>query len=234
MRYLLIIILAFTLKGAYAQWLNKEPLYPNAKTVKIVGNKGYWRLLTIDSAGRVVIEESYKKGKLLARSINEYNSHNDKTHITQTFDINNPGKVSTTRYDYQYVDSIITYQKVSFDGGLSATIQLIERGGDSVVVYKVDTGDIYRLTYKNGLLQQLKHSDPNDKSVEITTYQHFANGRVKHRLYKQDPPGRIVYSGVPASDDMSYKYVYDGKGRVKKTYNIVSGKAYKTARYIYR
>jgi hypothetical protein len=191
MKYLLIIIAVFTFGDAYAQLLHKEPVYPYAKTVKIYNNNGYWRSLTIDSAGRVVTEESYKKNKLLAKLINEYNRHNDKIKTTQTFDINNPDKARTTHYEYKYAGDIITYQKISFENGISTTIQLIERTSDSILVYNVDAIWIYKLTYKNGLLHQLQQSDLKDKSVQTTTYQYFPNGKVKHRLFEQNPPGKF-------------------------------------------
>jgi hypothetical protein len=69
----------------------------------------------------------------------------------------------------------------------------------------------------------------------ITEYWYFPTGDLKRRKITRIPEPEIkgVYVPGPGSDDMSYEYKYDKKGRIKKHYTIVEGKRYRLAKYRY-
>jgi len=247
---LIILMIPTTIK---AQLFEVNELYPNVTTIKGKyfsgsGGGGYWSLDYLDSIGRKLIKESYRKKQLLARQKIEYDSHNNKLFEIQTFDFNNPERIDTNKYEYKYSSNRIVYQYRKLTINDSTVTELIKNKGDSILVYREmayyyrpNTGKsdvyetIYTLTYRNNHLIRNEILEKANNSKEIKTYEYFDNGRLKRRVIKRipEPKLQVVYTGGPGRDDEYYKYKFDTKDRIKKFYRIINGKSYKIAVYSY-
>ncbi|MFD0750918.1 hypothetical protein ACFQZS_12255 [Mucilaginibacter calamicampi] len=253
MKYFLIGLVICCFTEARAQLFHPKELYPNTRIVKGKyyngSGTGFWSLYKVDALGRVVTEERYRKNKLLSRTHNVYNEHNDKIKVLYVFDSNNPDRVDSTRYIYKYSGDVIAYENEISANGDSTVARLMERKADSILVYNQksyyrnrEKGNtriveyIYKLTYSKGLNVVFEIFDPIEKSTETKTFQYFTNGRLKRQIITRipEPTGKIVYAGAPGSDDMAFNYTLDGKGRLKKTFVVVEGVTYKRARYTYK
>jgi hypothetical protein len=236
-----------------AQLFEENELFPNTTTIKGKyyngsGGRGYWSKDYVDSFGRVIRKESYRKKQLMSRHEIEYDNPNNKTLDIQTFDYNNPDRVDTLRFEYKYSGNRIIQQIQKRSTNDSTVIDLIENLGDSVLMYqekafhyrpktgKTDIYEtIYTLRYRNRLLMSNEVHDKSDNSKKIQTYEYYDNGRLKRRTIERipKPVENLLYVGGPGSDDERYKYTFDSKGRVKKFYRIIEGKKFKIAVYKY-
>jgi len=247
---LIILMIPTTIK---AQLFVDNELYPNSTTIKGkyfngTGGRGYWSLDYLDSIGRVIVKESYRKKQLMARQKIEYDSHNNKLFEIQTFDVNNPERIDTFKYEYKYSGNRIIYQYRKLSAIDSTVTELIKNEGDSIFLYqemayyyrpKTGKSDVYEtiftLLYRNNLLVKNEILDKEYNSKEIKTYEYFDNGRLKRRVIKRIPEPTVkgLYTGGPGSDDEYYKYKFDSKDRIKKFYRIINVKSYKIAVYSY-
>jgi hypothetical protein len=238
-----------------AQLFEKQEFYSNVKTIKGKyyngsGGGGYWSIAKLDTLGRTIKNESYRKKKLLARNSFIYNFNNDKLYYIVTFDINNPNRIDTIfHYEYKYQNNRIVYQKnIRSNFHDSTVIQLIENKGDTILIYqeksyyfqlKTNTTDIFErrhiLKYRNDLLVHLEEFDISRNIKKNTHFEYYPNGRLKHRKIEREPAPEFksTYMGVLGSDDMSYKYKFDKSGRIQRLYYIIGKKKYKIAAYKY-
>jgi len=255
MKYLFTgLILTLKLTIIDAQLFENIELYPDVMIIKGkyyngTGGGGYWSLNKVDSLGRIIEEENYRKKKLLSRDKIVYDNHNNKLFdIYQTYDINNPDKIDTNRYEYKYSENRIIYQYRKLSDNDSIVTELIKNEGDSIFKYqekayyirpktgKTDIYEtIYTLKYRNNLLISNEILDKENNSKEIKTYEYFDNGRLQRRVIERIPEPQLkgVYTGGPGSDDEYYKYKLDKLGRIVKFYRIINGKKYKIAVYRY-
>jgi hypothetical protein len=236
-----------------AQLFEDTELFPQTNIVKGkyysgTGGGGYWSLDYVDSIGRVVIKESYRKKQLMSRRKIEYDSRNNKIFDIQTFDFNNPERIDTFKYEYKYDHNRIVYQYRKLSSNDSTVIELVENKGDTVFIYqekafhfRPQTGKtvvfekIYTLKYRNDLLISKETYNKENNSKEIKTYAYYDNGRLKRRIIEMipKPEQNPIYVGGPGSDDESYRYKLDSKGRILKYFKIINRKKYKIAVYSY-
>ena len=247
----ILTILFFTNK-MNAQLFEKQEFYPDIKTIKGKyysgsGGGGYWSFAKLDTLGRTIEKESYRKKKLLGKDKFVYNSNNDKSYYIVTFDINNPNRIDTiSHYEYEYQENRISYQNRISSRGDSTVIRLIDNKADTMLIYqsktyyfrpKTNTTAIYEkrytLKYQNGLLVHLEEFDLNENSKEITYFEYYPNRNLKRRKIEREPEPEFqgVYVGGPGSDDEFYKYKFDKSGRIKTFYRIIGKKKYKIATY---
>ncbi len=247
---LILLWFPLTLK---AQLFETNELYLNTKVIKGkyyngTGGGGYWSLDYVDSIGRIIITESYHKKQLMSGQNIVYDKNNNEIFNIQTFDYNNPGRVDTVRYEYNYADNRIIYQFRKLSEYDSTVTVLIENQGDTLLKYqeqafyyrpKTNVTDAfethYTLRFKNDQLINKEKFNKEANSTEIEKYEYYENGLLKRRLIERIPqPGNeSVYIGGPGSDDEYYKYKLDAVGRIKVYYRIVNGKKFKIAGYRY-
>lgn len=247
---LILILISTTIK---AQLFERDELYPDTQIIKGkyyngTGGGGYWSLDHLDSIGRVIEKESYHKKQLMLRQKIEYDINNNKIFDIHTFDYNNQVRVDTFKYEYKYSGNRIIYQFRKLSDNDSTVLELIENHGDTLLKYQEKTfyyrpntketdvyETIYTLRYSNRLLVSNEAFDKEENSREIKNYEYFENGRLKRRVIERIPEPKIkgFYTGGPGSDDESYKYKLDTKGRIVKFYKIINGKRFKIAVYSY-
>jgi hypothetical protein len=211
------------------------------------GGGGYWSFEKLDSLGRIIEKENYRKKSLLSKEEFIYNSNDDKLYYIVTYDIDNPYRIDTiSRYEYKYQDNRIVYQKMIGSRGDSTVIRLIDSKEDIVVFQslsyyfrpKTNTIDIYEkrytLKYQDELLIQFEEFDLSRNDYEIIYFEYYPNGMLKRRKTKRKPESEIQsYLGGPGNDDMFYEYELDKEGRVRNLYYLINGKKYKMAVYKY-
>lgn len=236
-----------------AQLFVTHEIYPGITTIKMksyngTGGGGYWSIAKLDTLGRTIEREGYRKSELLTRSNYVYNSNNDQLHFIVSFDINHPNQIDTiSNYEYKYQGNRIVYQKnTNRNRRDSIVTQLIENKGDTILIYrnrtyyfrpKTNTTDIYEriytLKYQNGLLVHSEKFDFDRNEKEITYFEYYPNGKLKHRIIEREPEFEVLYTGGPGSDDEFYEYKFDKSGRVKTFYRVIGRKKYKIATYKY-
>jgi hypothetical protein len=227
-----------------AQLFHEKEFYPNVKTIKRKsyngsGGGGYWTIAKLDTLGRTIEKESYRKNTLLARDNYVYNFNNDQLYHIATYNINYPSRTNDTisNYKYRYEGNRIVYQKVVYRNG-STVIQLVENKDDTVLIYQQKRHDYiqrYILKYQNSLLVLFEEFDLDENSKTTTHFEYFSNGLLKRRKIEREPEPKLKmhYTGGPGSDDESYEYKFDKSGRVKTFYRIIEKKKYKIATYKY-
>ena len=256
MKRLIITLLTILLLGSSktdAQLFVTKEIYPDIATVNGkyyngTGGGGYWDIAKLDTLGRIIEKESYRKNKLLAKYNYTYNLNNDQLYYVVSFDTNHPNQIDTiSNYEYKYQGDIIVYQKNTNKNRRDSTvIQLIENKGDSILTYqdrsyyfrpKTNTTDIYErihtLKYQNGLLVYSEEFDINREKKEMKYFEYYPNGMLKRRKIEREPELKGYYSGGPGSDDEFYEYEFDKSGRIKTFYRIIGKKKYKIATYKY-
>jgi hypothetical protein len=247
---LLIVLFPITLK---AQLFEENELYPKVSVIigkyhNGSGGKGYWSKEYVDSIGRVIIKESYRKGQLMSRKNIVYDKNNNILFDIQTFDYNNPERVDTFRYEYKYEDKRIVFQYRKLSDNDSTVIKVIVNQGDTLFKYqenafyyrpKTNVTDVfetnYTLRYRNDQLISKEKFSNVENTTEIEKYEYYEYGRLKRRLIVRipQPEYESFYVGGPGSDDEYYKYKLDAVGRIKVHYRIVNGKKFKIAVYRY-
>jgi hypothetical protein len=236
------------------QMLEEKNSYPGVRTIKGKyfngsGGSGYWSFEKLDSIGRTIEKENYRKKKLLSREKFIYNSNNDKLYKIIVYNINDPIKTDTiVKYEYKYDSDMIVYQKSNFSKNDSTIIRLVENRGDTILIYKKQSyyfrpnknttdvyEEIYSFIYKNKRLTCFEIHDLNDNSKRTTYYNYFPNGKLKRRKIERNPMPDIEvrYVGGTDSDDMSYEYKLDEEGRIQNLYYLINEKKYKIATYKY-
>ncbi|HRO08461.1 MAG TPA: hypothetical protein PK047_06300 [Saprospiraceae bacterium] len=248
------LIILMTPISIRAQLFETNELYPNINVKKGKyfngsGGGGYWSLEYVDSIGRIISKESYRKKKLMSRQKIVLDDNNNTIYDIHTFDFNNPDRVDTFRYEYKYSNNRIIYQFSQLSENDSTVIKLIENQGDTLLKYqeqafhyrpKTKMTDIYEtvytLKYQNGQLIREEAFDKEQNSTEIKNYEYYDNGRLKRRRIERIPKlkDEPVYLGGPGSDNELYKYKLDSEGRIKTLYRIINGKKYKIAVYSYK
>lgn len=238
---------------SYAQLFETKELYTNTNVIKgkyfnESGGGRYWSLEYVDSIGRIINKESYYKKRLLSKQKLIYDNYNNLIFSIQTFDYNNPQRIDTLKYSYNYANNQITYQSRKLSNNDSTSIKLIENQGDTILKYREQAfyskpnaknmaiyETAYTLKYKDGYLVSEEKFDKQQNSTEIKKYEYFVNGRLKRRSIKRIPEPKIKnhYSGGPRSDDEFYKYKFNSKGKIRILYKIINGKKYKIAVYSY-
>ncbi len=250
-KFLVLLLLCCSFFNSHAQLFAVKNFYMHSGTVKSKfyngSGKGYWRLEKLDTLGRVVIEENYRKNVLLDRMFNTYNGRNDKVKIIYAYSINNPNRVDSVLYDYKYDGDFIIAQK-QINRNDTTTISLTERQGDSVLTYlerstrfnksianAISTNRRIIATTKAGRMDTFRIVNDNDRSTETKIYEYYPDGKLKRRTVKRDPEIKdVIYTGSPGSDDMGFIYKFDSKGRVKEDYVVVDGKTFKRVAYVYK
>ena len=209
MKKLIITILTILFLGnkINAQLFVTQEIYPDIITIKGkyysgTGGGGYWSVAKLDTLGRTIEKESYRKNELLARYNYAYNSNNDQLYYIVSFSINHPNQIDTIcNYEYKYQGDRIVYQKnTSRNRRDSTVIRLIENKGDTILVYqdksyyfrpKTNTTDIYErihtLKYQNSLLVHSEKFDLNRNEKEITYFEYYPNGKLKRRKIEREP-----------------------------------------------
>lgn len=234
--------------GNYFNELYQNVISIKGKHFNGTGGRGGYSLLYVDSLGRVIENERYRRKHLLWRQKFIYDNYNNWIFDTHTSDINNQDQITTSKYKYIYARNQIIYQCHFLRNNDSIVTKLTKNEGDTILKYqekayyfRPTTGKTavyeneYILRYKDGLLISNCIINKEDNSKEITTFEYYDNGRLKRRLIKRIPKPKqeSFYSGGPGSDDEYYKYKLDAKGRVRKFYRIINDKRYKIATYRY-
>jgi len=249
-------IIFLTLSFLFASQTNSQVLYKTdiSKGTKSIrgkyyngsGGKGYWDLRKLDPTGRTTIVKKYKRRKLLSETATSYDSRNNEVLSVSLFSINSPDRIDTNWVKkYKYSGNTITEEITKYSDKDSTIILLKSILDDTMFVYSEIT---YRSEHNKSWQHKTEHTiikDENslttkwvkeDEKRKITTeFEYYANGKLKRRVIYRDPEDKLkgVYTGGPGSDDQSWEYKYDKKGRVKVCYTIVKGKKYKIATYKY-
>ena len=247
----LILITPITI---HAQLFETNELYPNTNVIKGKyyngsGGGGYWSLEYVDSIGRIITKESYRKKQMMSRQKIVYDENNNKVFDIQTFDYNNPERVDTNRFEYKYADNRIIYQFRKLSEYDSTVIKLMANQGDTLLKYqeqafyyrpKSKTSDVYEthytLRYRESYLISKEIFDKDKNSTEIHKFEYYDNGRLKRRFIERIPgqEQKSFYVGGPGSDDEFYKYKLDSQGRILKYYKKINDKEFKIAVYKYQ
>ncbi len=214
------------------------------------GGNGYWNNKYLDKNGFVILEEKYKKEELLAAYSYRYDKIGNRISQTTVYDINNPNgeeenRISQYSYKYDNTGRVIEKQTMieEYD-----SIEKINRQIDSLT-YEIL--EINRRSYSNEIIIDIvltiveindksqitkRTTDENDSvGTNATQFIYFDNGELKRRIVTRSPKPKmkIVYTGWPGSDDMSWEYKFDKEGRIKKLYSIVNGRKTKLEEYRY-
>lgn len=249
-----VLVLLLITTTISAQLFEKKELYPNTKTIKGkyysgTGGNGYWSLDYVDSIGRVIKKENYHKKQLMSRHTLVYDDFNNKKYDIVTLQSDAPARVDTTWYEYRYAGNRIIYQSRKLTVNDSTVIELIDNQGDTILTYQekdlcwrsnTNSMDVcetnYILKFKNGILIREEKFKTYENTQETITYSYFNHGRLKRRVIERIPEPELeaIYTGGPGSDDESYKYKLDSKGRVAKFFRIIDEKKYKIAVYTYK
>jgi hypothetical protein len=215
------------------------------------GGRGYWNLKYYDQKGRMILQEKYRKRILMSRNAYEYNVQNDEVLSVSLYDINYPGKVDTISVEtYEYDESgqailnkstigktVITTRKTASSLPNMSEYHVISEHywqEKDIITYDTTTFHVI-LNNKNFIEKKIRRNRVSGEK-EITDFEYFDNGKLKRTKVTRIPVPEypVVYTGGPRGDDMSYKYKYNKKGRVKKLYTIVEGKKYKLEEYTYK
>ena len=243
---LTIIFFALISKG---QILYEKNFSPGINSIEAkYGENGFRNFEKLDSLGRTIERSSFRKKKLLEKTIYRYNNKNDIIRSIVTYNVNRPNKIDTTNYEYLYIKNYIEFEKCISPNKDSIIYKLIKNEGDSILTYqkisyyyspnkKIHThnDETYILSYQNNLLIKKEFIDHNNNK-EINNFEYYPNGKLKHRIVKRipEPDSKVVVAGAPYSDNQFYKYTYDSSGRVKKYYTVIDNRTYKLATYKYK
>jgi hypothetical protein len=215
------------------------------------GGSGYWNNKFLDIKGRVILEENFKKKELLAVYAHRYDELDNMILSITVYDINNlkgDDEFRINKFSYKYDDNGRVVEKKSAIGN-SFSSKKIQKQIDSntfeiIEVHqnylkeeeRIDTTEtIIMLDHEGKLLKKIQNSFEDD-GTNTTHFQYYKNGNLKRRIIERNPKPKveIVYTGWPGSDDMTWQYEYDKKGRVLRLYSIVEGKKYKLEEYEYK
>jgi hypothetical protein len=129
------------------------------------GGKGFRTFEKLDSLGRTIEKSSFKKKKLLEKTIYQYNKKNDIVSSIVIYDLNRPNKIDTTKYEYSYINNRIKFEKCIFPNKDSTIYKLIKNDGDSILTYQKSSyyyspnkksnnhvDETYILSFQNNLL----------------------------------------------------------------------------------
>ncbi|MDF2380675.1 hypothetical protein JMG10_04310 [Nostoc ellipsosporum NOK] len=252
MRTFTLIALLLFAGSLQAQLFKQKLFYPNTSTVTRkslngTGGKGFWTLEHLDNLGRPVARDYYRNKKLLQQDIYKYNGMNDLVEEVIAFDINDPKRKDTTRYEYVYDKGLITWQKQINGNKDSTIIQLVEKNGDSVLRYssiayhyapdKKTTIQVEKrivATFnKNRLVQLFTESMNKELGDVLVVYEYDENGLLQHRMTRGNTP-EVVRLGSPGSPVAQYTYEYDEWGRLISYYSIVNDESILLASYEYK
>ena len=120
------------------------------EVLAVLGAEGYWTFEELDELGRTITKEYYRRKKLLAREVYQYNHMNDEILWIQTFDINNPSRIDSTFTEYEYdINGTITRQRQTYSNREDSIIfDLVDIKGDTLnyskraFYYRPRTGSI--------------------------------------------------------------------------------------------
>ncbi len=238
----------------HGQIFSKSEIFKGVQVIKGKyyngsGGKGYWDIKNIDSSGRTILKKSYKNKDLLSETKTVYDSNNNELMSIGLYNINRPNQTDTNWViSYTYSGNEIIKQSTKYSDEDSTIVQLIQNNNDSLYFYKETSyhyrkkenkswnhTTVHQITKdKNGLMVQWIKED--DERKFITDFEYYQNGEIKRRVITRIPAyeNEEIYLGGPGSDDQSWEYTYDKKGRVKVHYTIVGGKKYKIAKYKYK
>ncbi|MTB53533.1 hypothetical protein [Lewinella sp. W8] len=178
-----------------------------------------------------------------------YDDHNNVLFDVETYSINDPARIDTNRWEYQYRGDRIRFQYRKLSDHDSTVIKLVKNQGDTLLqyreeahYYRLSTGvtdvfeTVYTLAYSEGRLIKKEEFDVNQNARKITQYSYYDHGRIKRKQIDRIPESadEPVYVGGPGSDDESYEYKLDDAGRVTKFYKIIGGRKFLIATYRYR
>lgn len=252
MRPFALIILLFFAGSLQAQLFKQKSFYPNTSIITRnshngTGGKGFRTLEHLDNLGRPVARDHYRKKKLLQQDIYKYNDMNDLVEEVVAFDINDPQRKDTTRYEYVYDKGLITWQK-QVNGNKNSTItRLVEKKGDSVLRYSSTAyhyapdkkttiqveKQIVATFYKNRLVQLFTESMNKELGNVLIVYDYDENGLLQHRMTRGNTP-EVIRLGSPGSPVARYTYEYDEFGRLINYYSIVNDESILLASYEYK
>ncbi len=243
---LTIILFALISKG---QILYEKNFYPGINSIEgKYGKNGFRSFEKLDSLGRTIERSRFKKKKLLEKIIYRYNHKNDIISSIIIYDVDISNKFDTTNYEYFYINNSIEFEKCIFSDKDSIIYKLIKNVGDAILTYQkisyyysqnkknnTHNDETYILYYQNNLLIKKELID-NNNNREISNFEYYPNGKLKHRIVKRIPESdsKVVVAGAPYSDNQFYNYTYDSKGRVKKEYTVIGDRRYKLATYKYK
>jgi hypothetical protein len=256
MPYLFVLALCLLCQHLNAQILYREMRHPGVREIHTryysgSGGRGYTSEERLDPQGRVVNKKSLRKNKLLAEYTYAYSPHHDLTEEITVFDINRPEAPTTaTTHAYNYAtDGTIIRKETRTQAGDRTVIELTRQEGNSLRHYRrthtrpagsSPTPEDHLLVYdEEGRIERWENWQPDPDGEErhtIVRYRYNDRDLLVHRHIERDPPypEPAVYVGGPGSDDQSYSYRYDRRGRVKVKFTTVAGRRYKLARYRYR
>ena len=249
-----LILLFLGASQLHGQIFSKTEIFRGTNSIKGKyyngsGGKGYWDFKLLDSLGRIVNVKSYKKKELLSETKLVYDKYNNEIMSISLYNINNPDKVDSNWVrSYVYTEDEINKEIIKYSVEDSTKIELVKNINDSLYVYEETSyhfrkksnknwshSTIHEIIKDNYGLNRKWIKDNKERKV-ITNYEYYQNGKIKRRTITRIPEYEIeeTYLGGPGSDDQSWEYKYDKKGRVKVVYAIVGNKKYKIAKYKYK
>lgn len=251
-----IIVILFSLASiqCFGQVFGKKEVQEGIAKIETkqfsgTGGSGYWSLKYYDQKGRMIIEELYRKKTLMGKHEYKYDEHDNEILFISLYDINNPNKMDTvSNTKYVYNSSGLIEKEETITGNSTFTTTLISKGNKTTTYQRIsqhywkhkdtinfDTAVIKQSFDKQGgLIEQVKENI-KAKSIEITEYSYYQNGKLKGKVTSRAPEPECspLYVGGPGSDDMTFIYKYNRKGRIKVLFTIVEDRKYKLAKYKY-
>jgi hypothetical protein len=254
-KIIIILSVIFLSQNVKAQIVYEEKTFPRVRVIKTKqfggsGGNGYWNYKYLDKKGLVILEEKYKKKELLAVYSKRYDQNGNLIFESTVYDINHPNgedDYRTSEISYKYDDTGRPIEKITKIGS-SNYVEKIKRQIDSSTfeVMKINSSSYSNNTSIDTTLTVIKLNDKGQvmrsetnqlgsTGTNTTDYIYYDHGKLKRRIIHRNPKPEmeIVYTGWPGSDDMSWEYEYDKKGRIKKLYSIVNGRKTKLEEYSY-
>ena len=254
-KIIIILSVIFLSQNIKAQIVYEEKAFPGVRVIKTKqfggsGGKGYWNYKYLDKKGLVILEEKYKKKELLAVYSKRYDQHGNLIIESTVYDINNANGENDyhiSKISYKYDETGRPIEKVTKIGS-SNYVEKINRQIDSSTfeVMKINSSSYSKKTRIDTTLTVIKLNDKGQlirsetkqlgsTGTNTTQYIYNDSGELKRRIITRNPKPEmeIVYTGWPGSDDMSWEYEYDKKGRLRTLYSIVNGRKTKLEEYKY-
>ncbi|HLN53655.1 MAG TPA: hypothetical protein VK212_08095 [Lentimicrobium sp.] len=195
--------------------------------------KGYRAIYYIDREGNAIKSMNYFKRKHLASYVYKYDKNGLLVEKIQTYDINNKGRIDTTRIDYSFDSNNRMISKSEYFGKWSVDLEYknFDANNNPLTVIR---------TFNNSTTITQRKFDSQNRIVHI---QRFENDRIDfEEEIKYNEFNDIVYSYIPTLIDKetgkmvvliggnrhsvteSFDYKYDNQNRWIEKYAIFDNK----------
>lgn len=195
--------------------------------------KGYRVIYYFDGEGNAIKSMNYFKRKRLASYVYKYDNNGLLVEKIQTYDINNKGRIDTTRYDYSFASKNRMLSKSEYSGKWSVELKYKDFDSNN------NPQTVIR-TFNNSTTITKRKFDSQNRIVHI---QRFENDTIDfEEEIRYNESNDIVYSYIPTIIDKetgkmvvliggnrhsateSFDYKYDNKNRWIEKYVIFNNK----------